>query len=368
MRIIFLLLLTLHAVIHLLGFVKAFNLAKVSQLTQSISKPAGAVWLVASILLLVGAILFLLKIEYWWLAAMPGVILSQILIIMSWTDAKFGTIANVLILFPLIISILNSLPSSFANVYRAEVRKGLTRSANMPLVREEEIAHLPAPVHKYLHYAGVIGKPHVWNMRVRGTGQIRPKMDGGWLDFESEQHNFFYNPARLYFIESSMYGLPFDGLHAYIGPTATMQIKVAAMLLVVDAKGPEMNHGETVTMFNDMCIMAPATLIDKNIRWESIDSLTAKATFTNEGNTISAMLYFNENGELVNFTSDDRYLSEDGKVYKKYPWSTPMKNYKDFGGMKLASYGEASWQMPSGEFVYGKFNILDVEYNCETLK
>ncbi|MBF8296736.1 MAG: hypothetical protein HW389_3281 [Bacteroidetes bacterium] len=368
MRIFFFLLLTLHSLIHLLGFVKAFNLAEVSQLTQGISKPAGAAWLLAAILLLVGAVLFLLKIEYWWLAAAPGVILSQVLIIISWTDAKFGTIANVLILLPLTISILNSLPSSFANLYKAEVRKGLASTAGMPIVREEEIAHLPTPVQKYLRYAGVIGKPHVRNMRVRCTGQIRPKMDGGWLDFESQQYNFFDNPARLFFIESSMYGLPFDGLHAYVGPAAIMQIKVAAMLLVVDAKGPEMNQGETVTMFNDMCVMAPATLINKIIQWESIDSLTAKATFTNEGNTISAVLYFNESGELVNFTSDDRYQSEDGKVYKNYRWSTPMKNYKDFGGIKIATFGEASWQTPNGEFVYGRFNLLDVEYNCGTLK
>lgn len=368
MRIFFFLLLTLHALIHLLGFVKAFNLVEVSQLTQGISKSAGAAWLLAAILLFGGAVLFLLKIEYWWLAAAPGIILSQVLIIISWTDAKFGTIANALILLPLIISILNSLPSSFSNVYRAEVRKGLAHAASMPVVREEEIAHLPTPVQKYLRFAGVIGKPHVWNVRVRCTGQIRPKMDGGWLDFESQQYNFFDNPARVFFIESSMYGLPFDGLHAYVGPKAIMQIKVAAMVLVVDAKGPEMNQGETVTMFNDMCVIAPATLIDKNIHWESIDSLTAKATFTNEGKTISAMLCFNENGELINFTSDDRYQSEDGKVYKKYRWSTPMKNYKDIGGIKIASYGEASWQMPNGEFVYGKFNILDMEYNCDILK
>ncbi len=29
-----------------------------------------------------------------------------------------------------------------------------------------------------------------------------------------------------------------------------------------------MNQGETVTMFNDMCVMAPATLIGPDIVWE----------------------------------------------------------------------------------------------------
>jgi hypothetical protein len=59
-----------------------------------------------------------------------------------------------------------------------------------------------------------------------------------------------------------MFGLPVDGLHLYAEPEASMQIKIAHLLQVVDAKGPEMNQSETVTMFNDMCLLAPATLID----------------------------------------------------------------------------------------------------------
>jgi hypothetical protein len=33
-----------------------------------------------------------------------------------------------------------------------------------------------------------------------------------------------------------------------------------------------------VTMFNDMCLLAPVTLIDERIRWEPVDRLTAKGT------------------------------------------------------------------------------------------
>jgi hypothetical protein len=75
---------------------------------------------------------------------------------------------------------------------------------------------------------------------------------------------------------------------------------------VVNIKGDIMNKAETVTVFNDMCLMAPATLIDPRIEWVSMDSLSAEASFTNGVNKISAMLYFNEQGQLINFTSDDR--------------------------------------------------------------
>jgi hypothetical protein len=78
---------------------------------------------------------------------------------------------------------------------------------------------------------------------------------------------------------------------------------------------------------------------------------------------VSALLTFGEHGELVNFQSDDRYLSADGKTYAKYRWSTPLRDYREFHGHRLASRGDASWRMPDGELVYGRFELLDIEYN-----
>jgi hypothetical protein len=126
-----------------------------------------------------------------------------------------------------------------------------------------------------------------------------------------------------------------------------------------------MNQSETVTLFNDMCVLAPATLIDRAIVWREIDARTAQGTFTNAGNTVSARLHFNDAGELTNFVSEDRYLSSDGKTYTKLRWSTPLGNYRDFAGARLASRGGASWRLPSGEFVYARMDIEDVEYNVE---
>ncbi len=165
-----------------------------------------------------------------------------------------------------------------------------------------------------------------------------------------------------------MFGIPFDGLHLYIDTSAIMQIKIASLYLIVDAHGPTMTKGETVTLFNDMCVMAPASLIDTSIRWKSIDSLTAQATYANKGYTVTATLSFNKEGALTDFTSNDRYLSEDGVTYKNYTWSTPLKEYVDIDGRRIASYGEAVWQTPEGEFVYGEFHLKAIEYNCKRLE
>ncbi len=368
MRILFFLMVLIHGLIHLMGFIKAYKWAELGQITQSISKPVGVLWLLCALLFTTAAILLLLKNEPWWMIAGAGVILSQIVITLSWSDAKFGTLVNVIILFSLIISFLNAQPSSFRNVYKTEAQKGLQSSPDIPLVTKDDIRRLPKPVQKYLEYTGALGKPKVRNFRAKFTGLMRFKKQNSWMKITTQQYDFFDDPARIFYIESTLFGIPFDGLHVYQGPHAVMQVKIASLLRVVEAKGPKMDQGETVTLFNDMCLLAPATLIDRNIQWETLGPLAVKAKFTNKGNSITALLYFNQKGELINFISNDRYQSIDGKTYLNYRWSTPVRNYQDMGGRKIISYGEAIWLTPEGEFLYAKFDLVEIAYNCKEFK
>ena len=144
-----------------------------------------------------------------------------------------------------------------------------------------------------------------------------------------------------------------------------MQVKLFGLFNVVNVKGNEMNKAETVTVFNDMCIMAPAALIDKRIEWTDIDSLSAKATFTNGVNKITAILYFNEQGQLINFISDDRYAISN---MKRYRFSTPVKEYTQINERNVLKYAETVWHYPDGEFVYGKFILKSIEYNVAEFK
>jgi hypothetical protein len=116
-------------------------------------------------------------------------------------------------------------------------------------------------------------------------------------------------------------------------------------------------------MLNDMCLMAPSTLIDPAITWQEIDNITVEARFTNGNHTIVATLYFNEAGAMTNFISNDRFLSSDGKEYLNYPWSTPVKGWQEINGRKIPTSGEAIWQTPEGPFCYGRFDIAEIEYN-----
>ncbi len=97
MKTVLIILLALHGTIHLMGFAKAFDILPVKPLNQYISKTFGILWLTASLLCFTCVLLILINIGEWWLVGLTAILVSQILIIRFWKDAKFGTIANVII-------------------------------------------------------------------------------------------------------------------------------------------------------------------------------------------------------------------------------------------------------------------------------
>jgi len=255
-------------------------------------------------------------------------------------------------------------------LYKNEVIAGLNRTGSLKpaKITQSDLQHLPLIVKKYLEYCGWVGKDKLFNVRIKFGGRIRSGSADNWMTFSSEQYNFFDIPTRIFYIKASKMGIPVNGIHLYKDEKAIMVIKLAGLFTVADARGPEMNQGETVTVFNDMCCMAPATLIDKNIQWEILDSLTVKARYTNGNITISATLIFNERGELVNFISHDRFETSAGKIYKNYPWSTPVKEYTDFNGIRVVSSASTIYHRPETDFCYGEFIMKEIEYNCKELK
>lgn len=359
MKIALVFIMFIHGIIHVMGFVKAFHFAAIEQLKQPISKLSGMFWLIGGVLFLVTAILYWIGNKYWWLIGLPAVLISQILVIYFWSDAKFGTLANGIVLLACLAGFF---AYNFYSKYESDTRVGLQQEDYFgpSVLTEQDMEHLPEPVKKYLRYTGSVGKPKVNHFKVEFEGKIRKDENSEWMTFTSEQHNFMHTPTRLFFMKAVMKQLPVAGYHCYFNGKALMDIRLFSLIKVQYMDGAEMNTAETVTFFNDMCCMAPPTLIDQRIKWEDKGNNLVKAIFTNNGISITADLYFNDEGQLINFKSDDRYNADAGK---RLPWATPLKNYKSINGYTLAGSAETIYSYADKEFCYGTFETKSVSYN-----
>lgn len=365
MKILFLILVLLHGLIHLLGFVKAFGFKEIKELSLPISKPLGVVWIITAILFLVYGILYLVQNKQAWLVGLIAVIVSQFLVFYFWKDAKFASLPNLIILFVVLVSMGSYL---LHNTFILRVNHDFSKNNTLSteLLTEHDMAHLPLIVQKYLRYTKSVGQPKVKNFKAEFVGGMRAKPNDDYMPLQSVQYNFYENPSRYFYMTAKKMGLPSTGLHLYQHETATFEVKLLNWFKVVDAKGDKLNQAETVTLLNDMCCIAPATLIDNRITWETINDTVVKAQFKNGRIRISAVLYFTGKGELVNFISNDRFET-DGKKYVSYPWATPVEEYQMMNGYLLPSKAKLIYQRPEGDFIYGELGYKSVRYNLNQL-
>ena len=356
-----------HGLIHLFGASKGLGWSDVSQLKEPIGTAAGAVWLVAAVLTVGAGVMLAASIRGWWIVGVVAATISQAVIATSWSDAKAGTIANVVVLGAAVYGAAANGPTSFSAEYRRRVATALTRKVGSPTVTEDDLTALPTPVAAYLRGSGAVGQPRINNFRADIHGRIRGGPNKPWMAFTGEQVNTFgANPSRSFRMDATMFGLPVDVLHIFADATATMRVKACSLFPMVNASGPEMDRAETVTVFNDLCVLAPAAIIDAPITWHSgHDDHQAHGTFTNRTHTVTAELTFNDEHELVDFVSDDRMGMFDGRTFSPRRWSTPISAYRTIRSRRVATFGEGRWHAPApdGEYTYLEFNLDDIVYN-----
>lgn len=357
-------LLLIHGLLHFLGFAKAFGLAEIARLSQPISRWMGLLWGIAGLAFLVSAFLLQRSPRMWWIVALGAVALSQTLIVSAWGDARFGTVANLLVLAAALYGFASEGPLSLRREYRSAVEEALAASldAAAPLT-EAARSDLPEPVRRYLEVTGWAERPRPLHVRSAWRGRIRGGPDEPWMTFTAEQHNFPSVPARFFLMDARRSGLPVDVLHVYRRGHATMRVRLLSLFPLVNARGPAMDRAETVTVLNDMALLAPGALTDPAIRWEPVDDHTARARYTVGEQSVEAVLHFGETGELVDFVSDDRMAaSADGRSFEPMRWSTPVEAYRAFDGRRAPSRGVGLWHPDEGEaYAYFEGEIIELE-------
>ncbi len=137
-----------HGLIHFLGAAKGFGWADIPQLTQPISVLAGVLWLLAATLVLSTAVLLAVGAPTWWWAlALVAAAVSQVAVVTSWSDARVGTIVNLVLVLAAGLAFATDGPASFHAEYRKQAARALTEVDPSPaIVHESDLDVLPGPL------------------------------------------------------------------------------------------------------------------------------------------------------------------------------------------------------------------------------
>lgn len=366
MRTAFSIIILLHGLIHLLGFVKGWGMKEVKELTLPISKPMGLLWLTAAALLLAFGISQWLHSKYAWWVGFVAVIVSQILILLFWKDAKFGTLPNLLIL---LVSMILYGDFHFQKLVQLETTQLLSRNEKIEhkIVRENDIERLPEPVKHWLRSAGAVGKPFINTGKVsqKATMKLKPEQ-GDWMSATATQYTTLDNPAFIWTVHVNMNSLLYAvGRDKYENGKGEMLIKMNALVNVVHEKGEKLDEGTLQRYLGEM-VWFPSLALSPYITWEPIDDYTAKATMTYKGTTGSGTFHFNAQGAVTQFAAR-RYKGNEPDA-QRYDWTMNITDYQTFEGIQVPSKMTSTWKLDEGDWTWLQLEVTDIKYNQHATK
>jgi hypothetical protein len=359
-RIAFIALVVVHALIHLLGFVKAYELKEVRELALPISKSMGIIWLVAALLLLTYGFLELSNARYAWLCGFAAVLLSQVLVFIFWKDARFGTLPNVLIL---VMSLMAFGTYRFQNMVKEETSRILAQgTSGERLVLVDDLRTMPRPIQKWLRHSGMIGKPFLGMGRItqRAEMKMKPNQEN-WMSATATQFTNIDKPSFLWTTRVKMNGLLyFLGRDKFENGMGSMLIKMNSLFNVVNAEGEKIDEGSLQRYLGEM-VWFPSMALSPYITWEAIDSNTAKATMEYNGTRGSGTFFFNEDGDFVQYSAQRFKGNEEDAI--RYEWVLSVQEYREFHGIRIPSLMTATWKLPEGDWTWLKLEITDMKFD-----
>ncbi len=348
MRYFIAFLLFLHGIISLMGFLKAFNILKLEQFEADISKTAGVFWLLSSVLLAFLVIQKIMSSDLFWILGSVSLVLSQIMIIWFWKDAKFGTIINVVLFVFVVISF------SMWNHNRKGEQLGNILLENCKPLPMEENRILPELVQKWLEKSGAVESTSPSAVRFTQKGKLKLAPDKSWLVFNANQYVRLDDPS---FIWTSTVGqgeiLQFSGIDQFSKGEGKLNISLYGLIDVVNAKGGEIDQGAAVRFLSEI-VWYPWMARSKFITWKVVGECQLEAAFRYEELEVEGLFTFDTDGFPVRFEA----LRYNEEKKKKIPWRVDIDgaSYRELDNVMIPAKAAVIWEYESIDFHW-----LDVE-------
>ncbi len=360
MKIAYIIIVILHGLIHLIGPAKAMGWAENSPISAPISRPTGLLWLLAALCMLGYAFLLGWKVSAGWMLGLAAVILSQVLIFMYWSDARFGTIINAVML----IVVLFSYGEWQFQRQAKQFEKTLLNEMKTPAQGLSDTSHLPPPVKTWLARSEALDKPPMTQGRIRQRLQLKTAVEQErYYPAKAHQITRIDSPGFLWLVEVEMNPvLWMRGRDSYQDGKGTMNIWLNSLIPVVREAGPKIDEGAMQRFLGEM-VWFPQQALQPYIEWEPVDAERARATITWGEISASGVFTFGKNGDFIRFEAL-RYYGADPDGDRK-PWILTVQDYAQFEGVRVPSSLEATWQLKTGAWTWLKLEVEEIHYKWE---
>jgi len=235
---------------------------------------------------------------------------------------------------------------------------------NTEVFTKEDIKNLPSPVQKYFEYCGYLGTPKMSYMKATFKDVDFNMSANKTIKIDYTQYNFVAKPQRFAFIDSSVYGIPFEGFDSYKNGVGSMKGTIAKAITLFDQRGESMDKASLVTFLAE-CLVFPNAALQDYIQWEEIDATHAKGTITYYGISASGIFTFDQNGLMLSFRTKDRLATNMDGSSREAEWSAIISDYQTVNGIKQPKVLQSIWHYSEGDSIYFNRNKSSVWFELK---
>ena len=249
-------------------------------------------------------------------------------------------------------------------LFKKEREREIKKYSNIissEIFSESDIIALPEPIQKYFRVCGYIGKPKIFNADVIWKESfLKLSPEKGWTRLETKQFNSVMDPVRIAYMK--VISMPLQVRDIYRDGQGHMYGKLFNLIPILNSKGKEVSQSALITLFTEI-LFIPSYSLQDYIKWEPIDSKTAKARFTHKNIDVTGIFHFDEIGRFIHFETHDRFYNEKGGKFVKKRFSAIVDSYKENNGLHIPNKVRIIWHLDNEDYEYFKGEIDDIIYN-----
>ncbi len=350
--------LILHGLVHLLGFVAYWPLAELTELPYKTTLlngrlPIGAsgmrvysvLWLVTAVAFAAAAIGLLAK-QSWWLPLLgTAVILSLVITALDWNQAWRGAILSLVILIPVLLAVgLRVQPRPFPPY--PESTQTLTA---VPLPSD-----LPAPVARY--YKTIMGEDVavVETAVISGRGRLRIK----GITFPARfRFTHIAGQGYRHTIEATLFGYPVMKVNEwYLDGQARLELPVGVI-----ENEPKIDAAANLSLWGEAVWLPSIFITDPRVGWEAVNENTAHLIVPSDDGEEPFTVTFDPQTGLLRTLTAMRWKEADSET--KLLWTNEVLGWRMVNGALLPSPAATTWSDEGTPWAI--WTIEEIAYNVD---
>ena len=217
-----------------------------------------------------------------------------------------------------------------------------------------QLADLPAPVQRYFRHILKPGQPYLRTVRLRHDGEFKTDLKGDWMPITGEEYFRADKPGYIWIGTTTW----FTARDQYVAGQGSLTVRLLGTLPIQHGNGPAFNQGELLRWLAETAWFPMSLLPGGPAIWSPVDDHSATLTLTDHGLTVSCLMNFNDNDELVRCEaqrqSDETHFQT---------WVCRLSDYNERHGMLVPTQAEAAYLIDGEEKPYARFVLRDIEFD-----